>query len=58
MAARSDLTSHSPGMPTVPDADEEEVEAEAVLTVGEVEAEAVLMVGEGEAAVAYVFLPF
>ena len=40
MAARSDLTSHNPGMPTVLGVGEEralaEAEGEAVLTVGEV----------------------
>jgi len=58
MAARSDLTSHNPGMPTVPGADEEaEGEAgltveggEAVLTVGG--GEEALTVGEGEVVVA------
>lgn len=56
MAARSDLTSHSLGMPTAPDAGEEEAEGEVVLKVGEGEVgltagegEVGLTVGEGEA---------
>ena len=61
MAARSDLTSHSPGMPTVLGADEEEAEGEVVLTVGEVVlavGEVVLTVGEGEVPVACVLSLF
>ena len=65
MAARSDLTSHSPGMPTAPDAGEEEAEGEVVLKVGEGEVvltagegEAVLTAGGGEVMVACVLSPY
>lgn len=54
MVAQSDSTSHSPGMPTVPGAEEGQASVEAggevVLMVGE--GEEVLMVEEGEVVVA------